>query len=323
MTTTQHETVQQQNTFLENRKARREAQSELPKPTEAEAPQEAPEVEVQQEPEEVSQEENTLLAGEGPEELESQPEAESEQEELYAEYNGTEINLREALEWKEGNLRQSDYTRKTQELADNRKSFEAEKLETQELKAKLVESLAVVEVLASEGKKTPEELADMREYEPDEYIQYTERQSQLETLITENKTAARPQLNQQEENDKLLAANPHWMDNGKTTKAFEADSILFNSYIAEQGYTQQEIANAGAREKQTMLDAARYKAQSKKSVASKKVRKVPTVTKSKVAPAGRVDSAVDKAQKAFNADRSPRNAANLRIARRKAAQAKG
>src|SRR5690606_4606988 len=39
--------------------------------------------------------------------------------------DGTEVTLAEIEEWRKGNLRQSDYTRKTMELAETRKELEA------------------------------------------------------------------------------------------------------------------------------------------------------------------------------------------------------
>lgn len=43
--------------------------------------------------------------------------------------DGTEATLTEIEEWRKGNLRQSDYTRKTMELADNRKALETKQAE--------------------------------------------------------------------------------------------------------------------------------------------------------------------------------------------------
>ena len=60
------------------------------------------------------------------EELASSTESNAD-EDLYVEYKGREINLKDVEEWEQGSLRQSDYTRKTQDLAEQRKSFEDER----------------------------------------------------------------------------------------------------------------------------------------------------------------------------------------------------
>ena len=71
--------------------------------------------------EEVEQEIEESEAEEG-----AQVTLDDESEDLYVEYKGREINLKDVEEWEQGHLRQSDYTRKTQELADNRKDFESQ-----------------------------------------------------------------------------------------------------------------------------------------------------------------------------------------------------
>ena len=50
----------------------------------------------------------------------------NEEEDLYVEYKGREINLKDIDEWEQGHLRQADYTRKTQELANSKKDFESQ-----------------------------------------------------------------------------------------------------------------------------------------------------------------------------------------------------
>lgn len=48
--------------------------------------------------------------------------------------DGEEVNLSDVKEWKNGYLRNSDYTKKTQEIASTRREYESAKLELEELK---------------------------------------------------------------------------------------------------------------------------------------------------------------------------------------------
>ncbi len=71
----------------------------------------------------------------------------NEDEDLYVEYKGREINLKDIDEWEQGHLRQADYTRKTQELADSRKDFEAEQEGFTGKQSKLSEQLLTLEAM--------------------------------------------------------------------------------------------------------------------------------------------------------------------------------
>ena len=76
------------------------------------------------EPEAYANETATSEIEESEQEESAQATHESEDEDLYVDYKGREINLKDVEQWEQGHLRQADYTRKTQELADNRKDFE-------------------------------------------------------------------------------------------------------------------------------------------------------------------------------------------------------
>jgi len=74
-----------------------------------------------------------------PEKKEEQPEEkeevkEEEPEEPVVELDGEKIPVSEVKEWKQGYLRQQDYTKKTQALADARKAIEQERIQLQELR---------------------------------------------------------------------------------------------------------------------------------------------------------------------------------------------
>lgn len=113
------------------------------KPAEAET-EEAPTEEVEAEPEaeEVETEdqaENEAEVEEEPEleaeevqdeddpEAEEEEDADPEDEDPLFEINGETFTLSEFQEWKKDGLRQADYTKKTQELSEAKKNFEAER----------------------------------------------------------------------------------------------------------------------------------------------------------------------------------------------------
>lgn len=239
------------------------------------------------------------------------------EEDLYVEYKGREINLKDIAEWEQGHLRQSDYTRKTQELSDSRKTYEGELEQLNADKVKFNEKLATLEAIISEDTKTAEELAELREYEPEEYIKYQDKMQKRKDLLKESKAAApASNVDVNAERQKLWDANPSWMDNGKQTEAFTSDMNLLQSYAQKNGYSNDEIGSIqSAHHWQTMLDAAKYQAISKKNAAiEKKVRKAPVTTKPRMQAQ---KSELEKAKAAFKKNPTEANAIKLRQIKRK------
>ena len=116
----------------------------------------------------------------------------NDDEDLYVSIKGREINLKDIEEWEQGNLRQSDYTKKTQELSEQRKTFDADKEALTSQQAQLQGSIATLEAIIAEETLSAEEVAELREYEPDAYIKYTEKLSKRETVLSEAKTDVQP-----------------------------------------------------------------------------------------------------------------------------------
>ena len=236
----------------------------------------------------------------------------SEDEDLYVDYKGREINLRDVEEWEQGHLRQADYTRKTQELAESRKEFESKQSALTAKESELNDKLLTIEAMLSEGTKTADEVAEMREYDPEAYIEYTERQSKLQQFVESSKTARAPTVDMAKVSSDLFAAHPEWMDNGKQTKAFTDDTNLMSKYAESRGISQNELSTFEAKHYEVMLDAARYSQRQLKNVATEKaVRKAPVITKPRGAPRANA-SDYDKAYKAYKADPSLKNAVALR-----------
>jgi hypothetical protein len=263
-----------------------------------------PEAKVNEEvTEEVEESESTEVA---------QTTHDDEDEDLYVDYKGREINLKDVEEWEQGHLRQSDYTRKTQELADSRKEFESKQTEFTGKESEFNDKLLTLEAMLSEETKTADEIAEMREYDPEAYIKYTERQSKLKQFVDSSKTAKTPSVDMAKVSSDLFAAHPEWMDNGKQSKAFTDDTNLMNKYAGTRGISQDELATFEAKHYEIMLDAAKYSQRQLKNVATEKaVRKAPVTTKPRGSSTASV-SDYDKALKAFKADPSAKNAVTLR-----------
>jgi hypothetical protein len=235
-----------------------------------------------------------------------------EDEDLYVDYKGREINLKDVEKWEQGHLRQSDYTRKTQELADSRKEFESKQSEFTGKQSELNDKLLTLEAMLSEETKTADELTEMREYDPESYIKYTERQQKLRQFVDTSKSAKAPSVDMAKVSSDLFAAYPQWMENGKQTQAFTDDTNLMSKYADTRGIGQKELSTFEAKHYQILLDAAKYsQRQVKNAVTEKAVRKAPVTTKPRGSAQANL-SDYDKAYKAFKADPSMKNAVALK-----------
>jgi hypothetical protein len=233
-------------------------------------------------------------------------------EDLYVDYKGREINLRDVEEWEQGHLRQADYTRKTQELADSRKEFESSKTEFTGKESEFNDKLLTLEAMLNEGTKTAEEIAEMREYDPEAYITYTERQVKLKQFVDSSKTAKKPSVDMAKVNSELFAAHPEWVSDGKKSKKFDEDTKLMDSYAKTRGLSHAEITNFSTHNYEILLDAARYSQRQIKNAATEKaVRKAPVTTKPRGSSKANATD-YDKAYKAYKADPSVKNAVALR-----------
>tara|TARA_R110000787_G_scaffold167889_1_gene280836 strand:- start:4380 stop:5330 length:951 start_codon:yes stop_codon:yes gene_type:complete len=309
-----------QDSILERIKVSRGGSEPVTAPTEnlevVNVSEDAP-VEEVVETEAYANEEVTPEIEESEQEETAQASPESEDEDLYVDYKGREINLKDVEQWEQGHLRQADYTRKTQELADNRKDFEDMQTSFTAKESELNDKLLTLEAMLNEDTKTADEIAEMREYEPEDYIKYTEKQAKLKEFVNSAKTATQqPSVDMKKVSADLFAAHPEWMENGKQSQKFIDDTNLMTKYADSRGIGQAELSSFEAKHYEVMLDAARYKSQSASNAAiEKKVRKAPVSTKPR-ASAQVVSTAVDKAQQAFNKNPNVQNAAALRTAKR-------
>ena len=265
------------------------------------------------EPEALANDEITSEIEEAAEEVTAAQANDTEAELFYYDIDGEEVDSNQLKEWKANGLMQADYTRKTQSHADEVKAFKAKEDSFSAKESELNDKLLTLEAMLSEDAKTAEEIAELREYEPDEYIKYTEKQSKLKEFVNSAKTATPVNnIDMNKVSADLFAAHPEWMDNGKQSQRFTDDTNLMTKYAEKRGIGQAELSGFDARHYEIMLDAAKFQSQTSKNAAiEKKVRKAPVSTKPRASAQG-VQSDLDRAKKAFKNNPNDKNAIALR-----------
>lgn len=206
---------------------------------------------------------------EAPEEQEASAEYESEESEEYAEESEYESEQEPTPTYKvkvgkeemevpldellKGYSRTSDYTRKTQEVAEARKAVEAERQKIEEaarLRDTYAQRLQVIEQMLSQGEKG-EDLAALKESDPIGYAvkiaEQTEREKQLAAVRAEQQRIAqqqqaeqsqRLQAHLQAEALKLQEAIPEMADPAKG-QAIKTD---IRNYAKKIGFSDEELA---------------------------------------------------------------------------------
>ena len=283
-----------------------EAQAALLKMTEPEG--ETPETEEatpteEEESQPVAEDESLEEETEEEEEPEGEEESEEtegeEEEELYAvTVNGEEVavSLDELLS---GYSRQSDYTRKTQEIAGERKGMEelqqqynSQVAQIQQERQQYMDALQNIISSSAEGisQYADTDWDSLRESDPIEYVTKREelRQSQekIQAMQREQYMAQQRQNEQttqmrarivQEEYGKLVEALPEWADEDKQKKL--ASEI--RSYAGAQGFTEEELNSlVDHRSLLVLMKAKKYDQLQNSDVKSKKLKNKPKVVRS-------------------------------------------
>ena len=249
-------------------------------------------------PDEASEEEE----GEEPDDLEESDEAEEAEEPeettLYTvKVNGEDTEVTED-ELIRGYSRQSDYTKKTQELAEERRTIEAaqeqynsELTALQQERQQYVDALSQVIQNSMAGLQQYSDIdwPALKEEDPIEYITKRDEYREMQEGVRENQhRAATIQQQQesemvevkkrmlQEEHGKLVAAVPEWGD--PTTQKKLATDI--RAYAIDQGYTPEEIGGlVDHRSLIVLMKAQKYDVLQKADVKSKKVKNKPKVVR--------------------------------------------
>ena len=266
--------------------------------------QEQPEV-VEEETEEVEEVEETEVEEEAEpemEEAEEETEEESEVEEPEEVEEEQTFTIKAAGEEKEVTLDElkksyqlgSDYTKKTQEVAEQRKVIEQEAkaiIEARKVRDDYSQKLQAVEQFLIGQNDSPEDLSAMKENDPIGYAvkvaEMTEKKEQLQAVQAEKNRLAQEQQadNQaqmqkfvQQEQIKLAESLPEFSD--KTKGEHIRNDI--RSYGKKIGFTDEELSQVyDSRHVLVLHKAAQYdKLMAGKAGVKKKVAKAPKTVKS-------------------------------------------
>ena len=272
-----------------------EPETETPETEEAQPTEEEESTEETQDEslEEESEEEEE--AGEAEEESEESDE-EVEEELLYVvTVNGEEqeVTLEELTK---GYSRQSDYTRKTQEIANNRKGMEtlqqqynSEISQIQQERQQYLESLNQIISNTASGldKFVNVDWNDLKESDPLEYVtkreEFREAQEQVQAMQQEHYVAQQRQSQDiqkfrtkalQEEHGKLVSVLPDWAEPEKQKKIVSE----IRSYASGQGFSDEELNSlVDHRSLLVLMKAQKYDKLQKADIKSKKLKNKPRV----------------------------------------------
>lgn len=184
------------------------------------------------------------------------------------------VTVKEA---RHGYMRMQDYTRKTQEVANERKQVEAQKVA---YGAALEEMGKHLKTLTGEDRKPDPSL---RETDPGEYAaqmaDYNALMQYRQTVEEERKRLAMESAQKQQEGlrvaaqveyGKLLEALPTWKDD----KTREKEQRVITKFMVNRGYTPEELANlVDHRAILLIRDALLYNQQKSKAASKTTVKK--------------------------------------------------
>ena len=200
-----------------------------------------------------------------------------------------EVPLEELLK---GYSRTADYTKKTQELAENRKAVEAERAKIQEasrLRDQYAERLSVIEQMLNQTEKA-EDLSVLKETDPIGYAvkvaEQAEREKQLAAVRAERQRLAQQQQSEQQERlqahlaseaAKLREAIPEMSDEIKG----DVVKREIRDFAKSIGFSDQELAAVyDSRAVLTLYKAMQYdKLMKGKPEVTKKVNQAPKMLK--------------------------------------------
>lgn len=278
-------TTPEQDTVTEERPEEQEA----PQPMEAES-----EVVEQDQPlEEEVFEDDEVVEVDEVEELEEADDGEEEQQETFytvkVDGEDYEVSLEEL---QSGYSRQQAFTKRSQELAEQRKAFEAQQAETQQLRDAYAQQL---ELLTQQIQQTtpqePDWVGLAREVTAEEYnaikAQYDSQKAALAQAEQERQRIAQEQQAEQSEamkkhlatqRDEMMNRIPSWQD--EATRNEERLEVI--KYAQRRiGFSEEEISNASdARAIELLYKAWKWdNLQEKKPSVKKRTRKAPKMAK--------------------------------------------
>jgi len=268
-------------------------ETEEAQPTEVEESQ--PEEEDESFEEESEEEEEAEPEGEEAEEESKEPDEEDEGALYAVTVNGEEreVSLDELLN---GYSRQSDYTRKTQELSQERKQmvslgqrYNSEVAQIQSERQQYMMNLQqIIESATGDLQQfSTVDWASLKESDPIEYVtkkeEFRESQEKIQAIQYQHEAARQRHVSEEEtlkktvvreEHKKLVESMPEWGD-PEAQKKLASD---IKSYGIEQGFSGEELASlVDHRSVIVLLKALKYDQMQNADVKSKKIKNKPKV----------------------------------------------
>jgi len=287
--------------------------------------------EVEETEEETEPEVEEEVEAEAEEEVEAEEESEVEEPEVVEEEQT--FTIKAAGEEKEVTLDElkksyqlgSDYTKKTQEVAEQRKVIEQEAkaiIEARKVRDDYSSKLQAIEQFLNGQNDNPAELAAMKENDPVGYAvkvaEMTEKKEQLQTiqaerarLAQEQQTESQAQMQKfvEQEQIKLAESLPEFSDK---TKGEQVRNDI-RSYGKKMGFTDEELSQVyDSRHVLVLHKAAQYdKLMAGKAGVKKKVAKAPKTVKSGAKVKQNVTDIQKKQMKRLQQTGSARDAAAI------------
>lgn len=197
----------------------------------------------------------------------------------------TKAELAEAVK---GQMRQADYTKKTMEVAEQRKEAEATKAQAtaqrDQYNAALQQQANVLQALMGEQQKT--DWNSLLDSDPVEYLKqknlFEQRQIALQQNVQQQQFIAQQQQAEVQENrgrflsqqqEELLAKLPEWKDASKA----QAEKAAIAKYLTDMGYSPKDVEGVSDHKAVVMARKAMLYDQmvAKANVATKKVENLP------------------------------------------------
>lgn len=213
--------------------------------------------------------------------------AATEPRKLRVKVNGEEQELPED-EVVKGYSRTADYTRKTQELAEQRKAFEAEATAVRAERERYASQLAQLEEVLKQSTPAEPDWDTLRNEDPAvfaaTYAAWKQHQESLDKVAAERQRAeqkvrddylAEHKAMLAREQEQLLAAVPAWKD----PEVAKREQAALITYATSQGYTEDEIrAVTDHRVIKILRDAAAHQSAMKKAPEiEKRIEKAKTL----------------------------------------------
>lgn len=254
---------------------------------------ETEEVEVEAEAEELEAED--IVEDDEPEEADDEVEAveavEEQPEETYRVRIGDDDVDLTLEELRLGYMRQGDYTRKTQQVAEGRKAAEAELEALTAQRESYANQLAQLEMALNQSEPTQEYWDALQAEDPIEYVKQREalrdRRDALAQVQSEQQRVQQEQYQQlqiqtqerlKQEAEKLLDVIPEWRDADVATKQKNAVYTYAQRHL---GYSEQELSQIGDHRAVNALRKAYLydELMKQKPAATKKTKSAPKMAK--------------------------------------------